>query len=200
MYKVFGEEFVNYLDGIFAFVLYDVENDRYLVARDAIGVTTLYYGYNNDSPDTYYIASEMKCLNDICENIISFPPGHMYDSKKKSFIQWYKPTWFDESLVPQNTVNYSLIRKKLIKSVKKRLMSEVPYGVLLSGGLDSSLIASIASRETKKMLRFQISENGELDRDGDSVTSSSSDELTEAYWPRLHSFSIGLPDKSIISN
>lgn len=196
MYKEMGENFVQYLDGVFTFVLYDVEKGQYFAARDAIGVNTLYYGYNSNAPETYYFASEMKCLNDVCDNIVSFPPGHLYDSKK-GFTQWYNPAWFDQSLVPKKPVDYALLRKRLVKSVKKRLMSEVPYGVLLSGGLDSSLIASIASRETRKMLRSQLNSGGESDVSSvASADSSSSDEQTEAFWPRLHSFSIGLKDKN----
>ena len=198
LYKVVGDDFVKHLDGIFSFVLYDVERNRFLAARDAIGVTTLYYGFNSASPKTFYFASEMKCLNDVCDTILTFPPGHLYDSEK-GFVQWYKPNWWDEFLVPTTPFDYNAIRKMLVKSLKKRLMSEVPYGVLLSGGLDSSLIAAIAARETRKMLKHQLEENGESDihlnnANGDS-SSGSSDEQTEASWPRLHSFSIGLPDK-----
>lgn len=202
--------FVKQLDGIFSFVLYDSNEDRFFVARDAIGVTTLYYGFNSSSETndnqnmcqrTLYFASEMKCLNDLCDTILSFPPGYIYDSKH-GFIQWYKPIWFNEAIIPNNKIDYELIRKKLTKAVKKRLMSEVPYGVLLSGGLDSSIIASIASRETRKMLKQElvkkddsfklsfISSNNHINNDNSS--DSSSDEQTETYWPRLHSFSIGL--------
>lgn len=202
LYRVVGDDFVKHLDGIFSFVLYDAEKDRTLVARDAIGVTTLYYGYNANAPQTYYFASEMKCLNDVCDTIHSFPPGMMYDSKRGTFQQWYKPVWYDEALVPTTPVDYSLIRKQLVKSVKKRLMSEVPYGVLLSGGLDSSLIASIAAREIKKMLLKQgvladkYTNGGDyVNGSGNSSGSSSGDEQAEVFWPRLHSFSIGLPDK-----
>lgn len=193
LYRVVGEDFVKHLDGIFSFVLYDAANDHFIAARDAIGVTTLYYGYNTSSPKTFYFASEMKCLHDVCDTILSFPPGHLYDSKK-GFVQWYKPAWYDESAVIRNPIDYTLIRKKLIKAVKKRLMSEVPYGVLLSGGLDSSLIASIAARETKKMLKSQLSINSNKSLINNDSSESSGDE-NEAYWPRLHSFSIGLPDK-----
>lgn len=209
--KLGGEEFVKHLDGMFSFVLYDVEKNRFLAARDPIGITTLYYGFNSSNPETYYFASEMKCLNDICDTIRAFPPGHLYDSEKGTFVQWYQPSWGNEEVVPTTPVDYTAIRKTLVKAVKKRLMSEVPYGVLLSGGLDSSLIAAIAARETKKMLQHQLDDDADdgdcvagasgrkvvngSTSDGNSSGNSSSDEQTEAYWPRLHSFSIGLPDK-----
>ena len=193
LYQIIGDKFVSQLDGVFSFVLYDVRKKKFIVARDAIGVTTLYYGFNSDHPETLYYASELKCLNDVCDNILSFPPGHLYDSEK-GFIQWYNPSWWNESLVPSAPVDYTLIRRSLVKAVKKRLMSEVPYGVLLSGGLDSSIIASIAARETKKLLKLQLSEVA-IQVNGDNGSNSSSDEQTEAYWPRLHSFSIGLSDK-----
>ncbi len=217
--KLGGEEFVKHLDGMYSFVLYDVEQKRFLAARDPIGITTLYYGFNTINPETYYFASEMKCLNDICDTIRAFPPGHLYDSAKGTFERWYQPSWGNESLVPTTPVDYKAIRRTLVKAVKKRLMSEVPYGVLLSGGLDSSLIAAIAARETRKMLKHQLEDEAEDDEadaaaaagngasaasrkitngggtDGNSSGNSSGDEQTEAYWPRLHSFSIGLPDK-----
>ncbi|KAH9522624.1 asparagine synthetase [Dermatophagoides farinae] len=209
LYRMFGDDFIQQLDGIFSFVLFDTTDESYVVARDAIGVTTLYYGYNADKPETFYFASEMKCLNDICDTIMSFPPGHIYDSKQKCFRQWYQPKWYNESLVPTQPVDYDMIRKKLTKAVKKRLMSEVPYGVLLSGGLDSSVIASIAARETRRMLKHEFVANQLLKKSGNIVSSddnsggdnssgnSSSDEQTDVYWPRLHSFSIGLPDKEV---
>lgn len=208
LYREMGaKEFVGQLDGIFSFVLYDAIEDRYLVARDPIGVTTLYYGFHSSQPETFYFASEMKCLNDVCDTINSFPPGQIYDSKTGKFEPYYRPEWYNEQLLPTTPVDYKVLRKSLEKSVKKRLMSEVPYGVLLSGGLDSSLIASIASRETNKLWRKQIkSRDSELDLvssgyiSGGSTGSggSSGDEfITDALWPRLHSFSVGLPDKFV---
>ncbi|KAF7493406.1 Asparagine synthetase [glutamine-hydrolyzing] 2 [Sarcoptes scabiei] len=174
MYREFGADFLHHLDGIFSFVLFDVTNNLFVVARDAIGVTTLYYGFNSSSPSTFYVASEMKCLNDICDTIISFPPGHIFDSVN-GFRQWYQPIWFNQKWFPKEAADYGLIRKKLVKAVKKRLMSEVPYGVMLSGGLDSN---------------WKSSENSDS-------SGSSGDEQMDNYWPRLHSFSIGLPDKLI---
>lgn len=147
------------LDGMFSFVLLDtsVTPSRIIAARDPIGITTLYMGHHSSSPDTIYFSSEMKALHEECDNIIAFPPGHFYDSNTKSLTRYYQPTWWDgdKGVVPHNEVDYTLLRESLEAAVKKRLMSEVPYGVLLSGGLDSSLIASIAARETDKLARQQ---------------------------------------------
>lgn len=195
LYKTFGRDFIHRLDGIFTFVLYDASKNYYMVARDAIGVNTLYYGYNAAKPKTLYFASEMKCLNDICDCIMSFPPGHIYDSAA-GFIQWYNPIWYNESLVPKNPVDYSLIRNLLTEAVKKRLMSEVPYGVLLSGGLDSSIIASIAARVTKTIVQHQLTDgmNGTT-VNGNHFHNANDSVENLAFWPRLHSFSIGLNDE-----
>lgn len=146
------------LDGMFSFVLLDesVTPTRIIAARDAIGITTLYQGWSSQHPERVYFSSELKTLVDECDKIISFPPGHVYDSRDKSTVRWFNPTWWDTdaadgSKVPTNKVDYKAIRETLEEAVRKRLMSEVPYGVLLSGGLDSSLIAAIAARETEKV-------------------------------------------------
>lgn len=144
---------------MYSFVLYDKKNDLYIAARDHVGITTLYQGWRSEDNSVWF-ASEMKCLNEDCDRIIAFPPGHYYNSKTKETIQYYKPEWYghiaaglpkpedeQKTLSPQEEKEmYTALRTALEKSVKKRLMSEVPYGVLLSGGLDSSLIASIAVR------------------------------------------------------
>ncbi|KAI2807647.1 hypothetical protein RDWZM_005141 [Blomia tropicalis] len=223
LYRTVGDNFVQHLDGIFSFVLYDVERKRFVAARDPIGVTTLYYGYNSSMPGAMYFASEMKCLNGTCDTILSFPPGHIYDSQTNSFVRWYQPKWWQPTTIPTTPIDYQLLRRKLIKAVKKRLMSEVPYGVLLSGGLDSSIIASIAARETKAMLRKQLedvedhddehdhddvdgqgsmkmSDTGLKQSDNGSIGSSSGDEQTEAFWPRLHSFSIDIAAAREVAN
>lgn len=154
-YKEHGTDLCNMLDGMFSFVLLDtsVTPSRLIAARDPIGITTLYMGYHSSAPDTLFFASEMKCIQSECDNLIAFPPGHFYDSDKKELTRYYNPTWLstDVEPVPTQDADLEKIRLSLEAAVKKRLMSEVPYGVLLSGGLDSSLIASIASRETDRM-------------------------------------------------
>jgi len=181
MYSEIGKDVVNHLDGMFSFVLLDTNRNRFIAARDPIGITTLYQGWSSSSPNTVYFSSELKALNEDCDNIISFPPGHIYDSLTGETRRYYKPSWWDGEIIPKNPINYTNLRESLEKAVRKRLMSEVPYGVLLSGGLDSSLIASIATREAAKLSATQ---NGyEDDLDEREVTNCS----------KIHSFSIGLP-------
>lgn len=151
MYKEQDKDLVQNLDGFFSFVLLDKKRNRIIAARDPIGITTLYYGWNSKMPETIYFASELKSLNEDCDKILAFPPGHVYDSDTKETTRWFNPTWWDESKIPTNPVDYTKLRESLEKAVRKRLMAEVPYGVLLSGGLDSSLIAAIAARETEKI-------------------------------------------------
>lgn len=147
------------LDGMFSFVLLDTSTtpSRLIAARDPIGITTLYMGYNALAPDTIYFSSELKTLHEECDNLISFPPGHFYDSETKKIERYFHPTWWDtdKGEIPHNPVDLKLLRETLEMAVKKRLMSEVPYGVLLSGGLDSSLIAAVAARETDKVAEQQ---------------------------------------------
>ncbi|CAG8559402.1 4298_t:CDS:10, partial [Acaulospora colombiana] len=180
LYNEVGKDVVNYLDGMFSFVLLDTTKNRFLAARDPIGITTLYQGWSSSSPGTVYFSSELKALNEECDKIIAFPPGHIYDSETGETTRYYQPSWWDESLIPTTPIDYKLLRESLEKAVRKRLMSDVPYGVLLSGGLDSSLIASIASREAKKLVAGM--RNGTTD-----------DERRELGTDKLHSFSIGLP-------
>jgi asparagine synthase (glutamine-hydrolysing) len=143
---------------MFSFVLLDesVTPTRIIVARDPIGITTLYQGWSSQTPGAVYVASELKALVDECDKIISFPPGHVYDSSTGITERYYKPSWWDSdggdaSSIPKNPADLTTLRETLEAAVRKRLMSEVPYGVLLSGGLDSSLIAAIAARETDKV-------------------------------------------------
>jgi asparagine synthase (glutamine-hydrolysing) len=147
------------LDGMFSFVLVDtsVTPSRLIAARDPIGITTLYMGYHSSAPDTLFFSSELKSIHEECDNLIAFPPGHFYDSNTKQLERYFKPSWWnsDQGEIPHNPVDYELLRTSLEAAVRKRLMSEVPYGVLLSGGLDSSLIASIAARETDKLAEEQ---------------------------------------------
>jgi len=162
-YKKYDKELCNLLDGMFSFVLLDesVSPSRIIAARDPVGITTLYQGWSSKRPGAVFFASELKALVDECDKIISFPPGHVYDSRDKSTTRYFKPTWWsgdDEGpngTIPTNPGDFGLLRETLEAAVRKRLMSEVPYGVLLSGGLDSSLIASIASRETEKIAKAQ---------------------------------------------
>ncbi|KAI5809702.1 hypothetical protein DFH27DRAFT_628923 [Peziza echinospora] len=181
------------LDGMFSFVLYDAKKDRVIAARDPIGITTFYMGYSSSTPGAVYFASELKSLHPVCDKILSFPPGHVYDSLTGKTTRYFDPKWRDPSFIPTAPVDYTAIRTTLEKAVRKRLMAEVPYGVLLSGGLDSSLIASIAARETQKLKKNA----GETDGgpiphtlvgidDDDSLS-------TITALPELHSFSIGLP-------
>ncbi|ORZ11692.1 asparagine synthase [Lobosporangium transversale] len=183
IYKQMDTDVVKHLDGMFSWILLDTKKNRILAARDPIGITTLYQGWSSKQPGTIYFASELKALNEECDRIIAFPPGHIFDSETGKTTRYFEPTWWDGENIPSAPVDYKLLRETLEKAVRKRLMSEVPYGVLLSGGLDSSLIASIAARETQKIIHGQVP----LNRDGDDV-----DESAVASWPRLHSFSIGL--------
>ncbi|CAJ0913366.1 16632_t:CDS:2 [Entrophospora sp. SA101] len=180
LYAEIGKEVANKLDGIFSFVLLDVNKNRFIAARDPIGVTTLYQGWSSSSPETVYFASELKALNEDCDQIIPFPPGHIYDSETGETTRYYTPSWWDGNLIPRKPIDYTLLRTTLENSVKKRLMSDVPYGVLLSGGLDSSLIASIASREALKLSAVVNGNDGDL---GEAIN-----------FQKLYSFSIGLPE------
>jgi asparagine synthase (glutamine-hydrolysing) len=192
-----GLDAPKYLDGMFSFVLYDKVKDRMVAARDPIGITSFYLGRSSQTPGSVYFASELKALANVCDEIITFPPGHIYDSSTDQFTRYFEPTWWEPTNVPSTPIDYKLIRKTLERSVLKRLMAEVPYGVLLSGGLDSSLVASIAQRES---LRQRALVNGEANgfhesTDPDLVGIDNENELTTVtLLPQLHSFSIGLPD------
>ncbi|KAK9463903.1 uncharacterized protein V1516DRAFT_668985 [Lipomyces oligophaga] len=190
LYEKFDIDCPNYLDGMFAFVLYDAKKDRMIAARDPIGVTSLYMGRSSSSPGTTYYASEMKSLAEVCDEIITFPPGHVYDSKTDKLTRYFKPSWWDNTRIPTTPIDYSAIRTTLETAVRKRLMSEVPYGVLLSGGLDSSLIASIAARETAKAQAMDAATAQDSLTGVDEFGNLSGGATS---WPRLHSFAIGLP-------
>ncbi|KAH3678997.1 hypothetical protein WICPIJ_008755 [Wickerhamomyces pijperi] len=185
LYQKYDIDAPKHLDGMFGFVLYDAEKDRIVAARDPIGVVTLYLGRSSKSPKSVYFASELKCLVDECDDIIAFPPGHVYDSNTDSFTRYFQPTWWDEEKIPTTPIDYKQIRETLELAVRKRLMAEVPYGVLLSGGLDSSLIASIAARETAKA-------SVESDASGLSGVDDKGN-LHSHGWNKLHSFAVGLP-------
>jgi asparagine synthase (glutamine-hydrolysing) len=188
------------LDGMFSFVLYDKEKDRTIAARDPIGITSFYQGFSSKTPGAVYFASELKCLHPVCDKIISFPPGHIYDSATGKTTRYFQPSWWDASKIPSNPVDYKKIRSTLEKAVRKRLMAEVPYGVLLSGGLDSSLIASIAARETARArANGTLATNGHANGHAGLALQhelvgidDSDDYSTITALPELHSFSIGL--------
>ncbi|MBR5653218.1 MAG: asparagine synthase B [Prevotella sp.] len=158
------------LSGIFAFVLYDEERDEFLIARDPIGVIPLYIGYDNDGK--VYVASELKALEGQCERYEPFLPGHYYWSREPGMRRYYHRDWFDYAAVKDNDASVDAIRDGLEDAVKRQLMSDVPYGVLLSGGLDSSVISAIAEKYSEMRIE--------------------DDSKTKAYWPRLHSFAVGL--------
>ncbi|MCF6349536.1 MAG: asparagine synthase B [Flavobacteriaceae bacterium] len=154
LYEKYGDEFLTKLDGVFAFVV--IDGDDFIAGRDPIGVKPLYYG--KDISGNMYFASEMKAIADQCVTFAAFPPGHYY-TPKTGFVQYYKPDWFDYKVATEE-LDLKLIRETLIKAIKKRLMTDVPLGALLSGGLDSSLTVAIASRllkeQGKKLHSFSI--------------------------------------------
>ena len=170
LYKEKGASFLEDLNGIFAFALYDEASHRYLIARDPIGVIPLYIGYDEDG--TVYVASELKALEGMCERYEPFPPGHFLDSRDGEIRRWWKRDWFDYEAVKDNTASKESLREALQAAVKRQLMSDVPYGVLLSGGLDSSVISAIAALYSRNRIETQ--------------------DKSEAWWPRLHSFAVGL--------
>jgi len=143
LYEEIGEEVVGKLDGMFSFVLVDLRDNSFIAARDPLGITPLYLGWGNDG--SVWFASEMKALKDDCERFETFPPGHIYSSKQGGLRRYYNPPWFNES-IPAEPYDPLTLRHAFEKSVIKRLMTDVPFGVLLSGGLDSSLVAAVAQR------------------------------------------------------
>lgn len=200
LYQEYGTDAPKQLDGMFSFVLYDKEQDRTIAARDPIGITSFYIGRSSQTPSAVFFASELKALAPVCDKIDVFPPGHVYDSKTDSLTRYFQPSWWDPERVPTTPLDLKLLRKTLEKSVLKRLMAEVPYGVLLSGGLDSSLTASIAQRESlrQRSLVERAQTNGAVNGDVQTGTKlvgiDDEDELsTVTFLPQLHSFSIGLP-------
>lgn len=162
--------FLNRLNGIFAFALWDKARGRVLIARDPIGVVPLYWGH--DSQGRLRVASEMKSLVDTCADVAQFPPGHWYDSASGELHKYYDRPWRDYAAVEGVAADTTKLREAFEAAVHRQLMTDVPYGVLLSGGLDSSLVAAVAARYARHRIE-----------DGDQ---------SEAWWPRLHSFAIGL--------
>jgi asparagine synthase (glutamine-hydrolysing) len=143
LYEKYGYDFCNKLDGIFSFVI--VDGEKFMAGRDPIGVKPLYYGY--DEAGNMYFSSEMKAICDQCTTMESFPPGHYYTSET-GFVKYFNPPWADYQVCKEE-YDPEKLKNALIASTKKRLMSDVPFGVLLSGGLDSSLIASITKKITR---------------------------------------------------
>ena len=189
-----GLDAPKHLDGMFSWVLWDKKLDRVIAARDPIGITSFYLGRSSSTPGAVYFASELKSLHPVCDDIIAFPPGHVYDSKADTMTRYFEPKWWDPANVPSTPVDYKVLRHTLEKSVRKRLMAEVPYGVLLSGGLDSSLVASIAQRETLRMQEAAHKANAEAAESSELVGIDDENDLsTVTTFQQLHSFSIGLP-------
>ena len=170
LYRDKGDKFLNELDGIFAFALYDVEQDEYLIARDPIGVIPLYYGY--DKEGRLYVASELKALEGQCDEYKVFPPGHLLTSRDKEPRRYYQKDWFSYDNVKDNPADKDELREALEQAVRRQMMSDVPYGVLLSGGLDSSIISAVAQKYAENRIETGGKE--------------------AAWWPRLHSFAVGL--------
>jgi len=170
------QQMLEQLSGIFAFALYDEERDEFLIARDPIGVIPLYIGYDSDG--TMYVASELKALEGQCEYYEPFLPGHyvissdMHGEKPYTMRRYYQRDWFEYDAVKENSASVEAIHDALTAAVKRQLMSDVPYGVLLSGGLDSSVVSAIAEKFSEHRIE--------------------DDSQTRAYWPRLHSFAVGL--------
>tara|TARA_R110002072_G_scaffold292634_1_gene461537 strand:+ start:3629 stop:5299 length:1671 start_codon:yes stop_codon:yes gene_type:complete len=170
LYKEKGTNFIDELNGIFGFALYDIEKDEYFIARDHMGIIPLYIGW--DKNGTFYVASELKALEGVCSKIELFPPGHYLHSKDGKFVKWYERDWMDYEAVKDNATDIALLKKALEDAVRRQLMSDVPYGVLLSGGLDSSITSAVAKKYAEKRIE--------------------SDDKDAAWWPQLHSFAVGL--------
>ena len=170
LYKEKGVSFLDELNGIFGFALYDVEKDEYFVARDHMGIIPLYMGW--DENGTFYVASELKALEGVCTKIELFPPGHYLHSSDGELKRWYHRDWNEYDAVKDNETDIKRLRKALEDAVHRQLMSDVPYGVLLSGGLDSSITSAIAKKYAEKRIE--------------------SEDKDKAWWPQLHSFAIGL--------
>lgn len=170
LYQELDADFVTKLNGIFAFVLYDRDRKRTLVARDPVGVVPLYMGWNETG--VLYVASEMKSLVPVCKTVKEFPPGHILDSEVGEPRPYWEPSWTDFDQVDGSPVQSAEVRDALARAVSRQMMSDVPYGVLLSGGLDSSIISALAAAQAP----HRVEDEGR----------------SAAWWPRLHSFSIGL--------
>ncbi len=170
LYQEKGIDFIEELNGIFAFALYDKKNNSFFIGRDHMGIIPLYQGW--DENGYYYVASELKALEGVCNKIEVFLPGHTLHSSDKTMKKWYTRDWMEYDAVQNNETSIEDLRKALEEAVHRQLMSDVPYGVLLSGGLDSSIVSAIAKKYAGRRVE--------------------SKDLKDAWWPQLHSFSIGL--------
>ena len=170
LYNDKGPSFLEEMNGIFAFALYDQIKECYFIARDHIGIIPLYTG--RDKFGNFYVASELKALEGICNTIEEFLPGHYLYSRDGVMKKWYQRDWMSYEVVENNVTSIPDLKKALEASVHRQLMSDVPYGVLLSGGLDSSVVSAVAKKFAPKRIE--------------------SDDMIEAWWPQLHSFAVGL--------
>ncbi len=170
LYQEQGPDFLDEMNGIFGFALWDSEKDEYFIARDHMGIIPLYMGWDRNG--SFFVASELKALEGICSKIELFPPGHYLYSGEGELKRWYERDWMEYEAVRENETQIAEIREALEAAVHRQLMSDVPYGVLLSGGLDSSVTSAIA----KKYSQMRVE----------------TDDTKEAWWPQLHSFSVGL--------
>lgn len=170
LYKEKGINFLDDLNGIFGFVLYDEENNEYLIARDHMGIIPLYMGW--DKFGTFYVASELKALEGVCNKIEIFPPGHFLFSRDSKLVKWYQRDWMNYESISNNETDLNSLKNALEDAVHRQLMSDVPYGVLLSGGLDSSITSALAKKYSKNRIE--------------------SDDQKAAWYPQLHSFAVGL--------
>jgi len=170
LYQEKGAAFMDELNGIFGFAIYDTLEDTYFIARDHMGIIPLYMGWDADG--TFYVASELKALEGVCTKIELFPPGHYYLSSDEAPVQWYTRDWMEYDAIKENTTSIDDLHDALSAAVRRQLMSDVPYGVLLSGGLDSSVTSALAKLYAAKRVE--------------------SDDEQAAWWPQLHSFAVGL--------
>ena len=170
LYQDKGPDFIDELNGIFGFALYDTVKDEYFIARDHMGIIPLYMGW--DQNGTFYVASELKALEGVCTKIELFPPGHYMTSETKAPVQWYTRDWMEFDAVKDNETSIDDLHDSLAAAVRRQLMSDVPYGVLLSGGLDSSVTSALAKLYAAKRIE--------------------ADDDQAAWWPQLHSFAVGL--------
>ncbi|MDG1057754.1 MAG: asparagine synthase B [Flavobacteriaceae bacterium] len=170
LYQEKGPDFIDEMNGIFGFALYDTLKDEYFIARDHMGIIPLYMGW--DQNGTFYVASELKALEGVCTKIELFPPGHYMTSETKAPVHWYSRDWMEFDAVKDNETSIDDLHDSLAAAVRRQLMSDVPYGVLLSGGLDSSVTSALAKLYAAKRIE--------------------ADDDQAAWWPQLHSFAVGL--------